>query len=163
MHYSGVGHPQTQGKVERWQLRAAVLRQVRHSRRRIGWMPIAGNRTMFVPPPGAGDENSGSARWRPSMRRYDPRPASWEHAEGAWVRKLDCEGGLQIQGTKWHISAALRGERVQPALEGRLMIYYWQLTWSRELDPTSQRSTIVQRAGFLSSEQARKRRRLPLP
>lgn len=147
LHYSGVGHPQTQGKVERFHgslQRAAVLRQA-PSQQTQNWLDAYRWEHNHVRPHQALGMKTPASLWRPSMRRYDPQPASWEYTEGAWVRKLDCEGGLQIQGTKWHISAALRGERVQiVALEGRLMIYYCA-TVVRELDPASQRSVIVQR------------------
>lgn len=147
LRYSGVGHPQTQGKVERFHgslQRAAALRQA-PSEQLQSWLDAYRWEHNHVRPHQALEMKTPASLWRPSTRRYDPHPPRWEYAEGAWVRKLDCDGSLMIQGKKWHISAALRGERVEILpIEQRLMVYYCT-TLIRELDPASQRSTIIQR------------------
>ncbi len=83
--------------------------------------------------------------WRPSGRRYDPHPKAWEYPEGAWTLKVDCQGTIDIQGRRWRIGKTLAGERVhiQP-VEERFLIFYCS-TLVRELQPSIQRSTIVER------------------
>jgi transposase InsO family protein len=147
VYYSGVAHPQTQGKVERHHgslQRAVVLRQA-PSDQLQSWLDDYRWEYNHVRPHQALKMKTPASLWSPSKRRYDPNPTPWEYAEGAWVRKLDHEGSLDIQGKKWHISAALRRERIQlVAVEQRLMVYYCS-TLIRELDLTTQRSTIVGR------------------
>ena len=147
LHYSGIRHPQTQGKVERFHgslQRAAVLRQA-PSQQLQDWLDAYRWEHNNVRPHQALEMKTPASLWHPSVRRYDPQPPRWEYAEGAWVRKLDGDGSLQIRGQKWHISAALRGEQVQILpVEQRLLVYYCA-TLVRELEPLSQRSTIVQR------------------
>jgi transposase InsO family protein len=158
LHYSGVGHPQTQGKVERFHgslQRAAVLRQA-PTEQLQNWLDAYRWEHNHLRPHQALQMKTPASLWRPSTRRYEAHPPRWVYDEGAWVRKLDCEGGLQIAGQKWHISAALRGEKVQIVpLEQRLMIYYCT-TLVRELDPASERSTIVQRWVPLSATEGGK-------
>jgi hypothetical protein len=61
------------------------------------------------------------------------------------VLKLDCQGKLDIKGTKWKINRSLAGEWVQVIrVEQRMMIFYCT-TLIRELDPGIQRSKIVER------------------
>lgn len=147
LHYSGVRHPQTQGKVERFHgnlQRAAELRQApaQHLQK---WLDDYRWEHNHVRPHEALGMKTPASLWRPSTRRYDPNPPPWEYAQDAWVRKLDCEGSLEIQGKKWHISAALRGEHIAIVpVEQRLMIYYCS-TLVRELDSASQQSTVVER------------------
>jgi hypothetical protein len=147
LYYSGVAHPQTQGKVERHHgslQRAAVLRQAPAE----GLQPWLDNYRWehnHVRPHQGLQMKTPASLWHPSKRRYDPNPPAWQYAEGAWVRKLDHEGSLDIEGKKWHISAALCRERIQIiAMQRRLMVYYCS-TLIRELDQDTQRSTIVGR------------------
>jgi hypothetical protein len=61
------------------------------------------------------------------------------------VLKVDCQGKLDIKGQKWNVSQALSGEWVQiVCVEQRLMVFYCT-TLIRELDPGTQRPTIVER------------------
>jgi len=59
--------------------------------------------------------------------------------------KVDRQGTVDIQGRRWRIGKTLAGERVhiQP-VERRLLVYYCS-TLVREIDPSIQRSTIVER------------------
>ena len=59
--------------------------------------------------------------------------------------KVDCQGKMDMKGRKWKISRSLAGEWVQVVpVEDRMMVFYCA-TLIRELDPGSQRSTIVER------------------
>jgi transposase InsO family protein len=147
LHWSGIGHPQTQGKVERFH--GALERALR--RRGLGgqppqqWLDSYRWEHNHLRPHEALSMQTPASRWSPSARRYDPNPARWQYPAGAWVLKVDCQGKLDIRNTKWLIGRALAGERVQVLeLEQRLHVYYCN-TLIRELDPAAQRSTIVAR------------------
>ena len=59
--------------------------------------------------------------------------------------KVDCQGTIDLHGHRWRIGRTLAGERVllQP-IENRLMVFFCS-TLVREIDPSTQRSTIVER------------------
>ena len=83
--------------------------------------------------------------WHPSrgatirIRRVGRTP------QGSWVLKVDCKGKIEIKGQKWRVGKALSGEWVQIVrVEQRMMVFYCT-TLIQELDPGTQRSTIVER------------------
>ncbi len=145
--WSGVGHPQTQGKVERFHraLQSALRKRGVPAKENVqAWLDAYREEHNQVRPHQALGMQTPATRWRPSARRYDPNPPRWEYPEGAWVRKLDGEGKLGLQGHNWNISRSLAGEQVQIVpVEHRLLVFYCQ-TLIRELDLKTQRSTIVE-------------------
>jgi transposase InsO family protein len=147
LHWSGVRHPQTQGKVERFHgsLQRALNRRGLSQPRTQAWLDAYRWEHNHVRPHEALGMKTPAMLWRPSRRRYDPHPPPWEYPQGAWVLKVDCQGKLDLQGQKWKISRALAGEwvRVEP-VERRMLVFYCA-TLIRELDPGIQRSTIVER------------------
>jgi len=146
LRWSGIGHPQTQGKVERFH---GALERALEKRGLSGQSPqlwLDGYRWEHnhLRPHEALGMQTPASRWRPSLRRYDPNPPRWQYPEGAWVLKVDCQGKLDLRNTKWRIGRALAGEWVQVLeVEHRLQVYYCN-TLVREIDPATQRSTIVQ-------------------
>jgi len=148
LHWSGIRHPQTQGKVERFHgaLQRALDRRPNVAQQEPqAWLDDYRREHNHVRPHEALDMKTPASRWRPSERRYDPNPPRWQYPEGAWVLKVDCQGKLDIRGEKWKVSRSLSGERVQIVEVGdRLQVYYCN-TLIRELDPKIQRSTIVER------------------
>ena len=147
LHWSGIRHPQTQGKVERFHgsLQRALERRGLPEQNRQDWLDAYRWEHNHVRPHEALHMRTPASVWRPSPRRYDPQPPRWEYPEGAWVLKLDCQGKLEIKGKKWKVSRSLAGELVQVIrVEQRMMVFYCS-TLIRELDPGIQRSTIVER------------------
>jgi transposase InsO family protein len=147
LHWSGVGHPQTQGKVERFHgsLQRALERRGLAGQKTQAWLDAFRWEHNYVRPHEALGMQTPATRWCPSPRRYHPRPPRWEYPEGAWVLKVDCGGKVNIKGQNWNISRALAGEQVQiVAVEERLLVFYCE-TLIRELEPELQRSTIVER------------------
>ena len=147
LHWSGIRHPQTQGKVERFHgaLQRAVDRRIGDEKLTQQWLDEYRWEHNQVRPHEALGMATPASRWRPSARRYDPHPMAYEYEPGAWVLKVDCQGKLDVGGHKWQITKALRGERVQLIrIEERVQVYYCR-TLIRELDFASQRSTIVDR------------------
>ena len=145
--WSGIRHPQTQGKVERFHgslQRALDLRGLQGPDPQP-WLDAYREEHNHVRPHQALAMQTPASRWHPSPRRYQPSPPPWLYPEGAWTLKIDCQGTLDIQGNRWRIGKTLAGERVliQP-VEQRFLIYYCN-TLVREIDPSIQRSTIVER------------------
>ena len=147
LHWSGLRHPQTQGKVERFHgsLQRALVRREFPRQKAQEWLDAYRWEYNHVRPHEALGMLTPATRWRPSLRRYDPKPPRWEYPEGAWVLKVDSQGKLDIKDQKWRISKALSGESVQVVrVEDRLLVFYCA-TLVRELHPSIHRSTIVER------------------
>jgi transposase InsO family protein len=145
--WSGIRHPQTQGKVERFHgsLQRALDRRGGPVDDRQGWLDAFRREHNYIRPHQALHMQTPAQLWQPSPRLYNPCPPSWEYPEGAWTLKVDCQGTLDIQGKRWRIGKNLAGERVriQP-VEQRYLVFYCN-TPVRELDPAMKRSTIVER------------------
>jgi transposase InsO family protein len=145
--WSGIRHPQTQGKVERFHgsLQRALDRRGGVGAEPQAWLDAYRAEYNEARPHEALQMQTPATAWRPSGRRYDPHPKAWEYPEGAWTLKVDCQGTIDIQGRRWRIGKTLAGERVhiQP-VEERFLIFYCS-TLVRELQPSIQRSTIIER------------------
>ena len=144
--WSGVRHPQTQGKVERFHgsLQRAWRRRGIPRRNLQAWLDEYRWEHNHVRPHEALQRKTPASVWRPSQRKYDPRPARWEYPAGAWVLKVDPQGKVEVQGWKWKISKALCGEWVHLVpIEDRVLVYYCA-TLFREIDLRLQCSTIVE-------------------
>ena len=144
--WSGIRHPQTQGKVERFH--GSLQRALRH--RGIGGPSLQGWLDGYrwehnhVRPHEALGFRTPASVWRPSGRRYDAQPPRWEYPAGAWVLKVDAQGKIEVQGGKWKISKALCGEWVRLVeIDQRVLVYYCA-TLFREMDLGLQCSTIVE-------------------
>ena len=147
LNWSGIRHPQTQGKVERFHgsLQRALTRRGCPRQQPQAWLDAYRWEHNHVRPHEALNMKTPASVWQPSRRRYDPRPSNWEYPTGARVLKVDPQGRIEVNGRNWKISKALSGERVQVVkVEGRMMVFYCT-TLMRELDLGTQRSTIVER------------------
>jgi len=147
LYWSGVRHPQTQGKVERFH--GTLLRSIRKRRmweqRTQQWLDDYRWEYNHLRPHEALGMQTPAKVWKPSQRNYQPNPASWEYPKGAVLRKVDADGKIQVGGKQWHFSRALSRQWVQiVAIEQRVLVYYCT-TLIRELDLSLQRSTIVDR------------------
>jgi transposase InsO family protein len=146
--WSGIRHPQTQGKVERFHgsLQRALDKRGGAGSEPQAWLDAYRAEYNDLRPHEALDMRTPASVWRPSPRRYDPNPPPWEYPQGAWTLKVDCQGTVDLKGRRWRIGKTLAGERVliQP-IEERYLVYYCA-TLVRELDPAMERSTIVERS-----------------
>jgi len=147
LYWSGIRHPQTQGKVERFHgsLQRAWERRGVPQHDWQAWLDAYRWEHNHVRPHEALGMRTPATLWRPSARPFDPCPRRWEYPAGAWVLKLDSQGKLDIKGKKWKVSRSLAGEWVQVIrVEARMLVFYCA-TLIRELDPGIQRSKIIER------------------
>jgi transposase InsO family protein len=147
LHWSGIRHPQTQGKVERFHgsLQRALERRGFPGENIHAWLNYYRWEHNHIRPHEALDMKTPASVWKPSPRRYDPHPPRWEYPAGAWVLKVSTDGKVKIKGRNWKVNKALTGEwvRIVP-IEKRWLVFYCS-TLVREIDPLIQRSTIVER------------------
>ena len=147
LHWSGIRHPQTQGKVERFhgEMERALRRRGWQNKPRQQWLDEFRWEHNQVRPHQALGMQTPASLWFPSPRVYDPQPPRWEYPAGARVRRLDGDGKLHAYGRNWNIAQGLRREWVQLVrLDERVLVYYCR-TLIRELDLAIQRSTAVER------------------
>jgi transposase InsO family protein len=147
LHWSGLRHPQTQGKVERFHGELERALQARGAPRKEpqAWLDEYRWEHNHVRPHEALGMETPAQRWHKSDRCYDPQPPRWEYPTGTRVRKVDSSGKLRAWDRHWKISKALCGEWVQLERIGARVLVYYCRTLVRELDLGSQRSTAVER------------------
>ena len=147
LHFSGIRHPQTQGKVERFHgsmERALDCRGV-PSEDHQQWLDAFRREHNYIRPHEALGMQTPASRWQPSPRSYQHIPPTWQYPEGAWTLKVDNHGTIDIRERPYRISKALIGERVCILpVEDRYLIYYCN-TLIRELDPPTGRATLIDR------------------
>jgi transposase InsO family protein len=147
LRFSGLRHPQTQGKVERLHgsLQRALRRRGRPQRRQDwqGWLDAFRDEYNHERPHEALGMATPASRWRASERRYDPQPKRWEYPEGSWVRRVGVNGGLWLGGKRWEISRALAHQYVALEQVGQRILVRYCRTTVRELDLAHGRSCPV--------------------
>ena len=147
LRFSGIRHPQTQGKVERLHgsLHRALQRRGRPRRREDwqGWLDAFREEYNHERPHEALGMATPASRWRPSQRRFDPRAKCWEYGEDAWVIRVGVNGGLWLGGVRWEISRALAHQHVALERVGQRILVRYCRTTVREIDLVSGRSSPV--------------------
>jgi transposase InsO family protein len=136
--YSGIGHPQTQGKVERFhKTMARSLRYRGEPQRFKEWQASLdrirdsyNNRrpheslNMAVP----------AQRYRPSRRLFQLHPADWSYSDQWTVARLNGSGNLVYGRRQYFVSKALHNETVAfRAVESKLLVRF-RHTYVREID-----------------------------
>jgi transposase InsO family protein len=147
-HFSGIRHPQTQGKVERLHgaLERARSRPDGSQWLTQNWLDGFRNEYNQLRPHEALGMRTPASLWQPSSRIYDPRPPAWDYGEGAELRRVGGQGHIYIGDQKWKVSQALASETIQiQRLEQRILIFFCA-TLVREIDLSTARSTAVDRA-----------------
>lgn len=147
LRFSGVRHPQTQGKVERFHgsmERALECRGVPAADHQQ-WLDQFRREHNHIRPHEALQMQTPASRWQPSPRPYNPNPPAWQYPQNAWTLKVDNHGTVDIHQQPHRVSKALIGERVRILpVEDRYLVYYCN-TLVREIDPAAGRSAIIER------------------
>jgi transposase InsO family protein len=143
--FSGIRHPQTQGKVERFHLALEMARRRRLQNNEMDqeWLDQFRYEYNYLRPHEALGMQTPATRWVPSPRRYDPHPPPWLYPEGAEVKALGSQGQLKLDGQRWEISKALARERVRLVrIADRILVYYCN-SLLKEIDILAQRLSTV--------------------
>ncbi len=144
--WSGIRHPQTQGKVERFhgELQRAVERRgTAHDLQ--AWLEVFRREHNHLRPHEALGMRTPAQLWQPSPRRFDPQPPAWQYPPEAKVLKVDSQGKVDAWGQRWLIGQALSGEHIGLQRLGDRAHVYYCATLIRELDFLNQRSLLVDR------------------
>jgi hypothetical protein len=147
LRYSGIGHPQTQGKVERFH-------QTLKARTRHRGLPITmGEWVRWSmefrheynherPHESLGNKTPGEVYKAVNLRPYEEQPREWEYS-GGMVKRLNTQGMLYYQQQTHFVSEALASERVRvDELEGKLLVTFRHMT-VREIELSTGKSKAV--------------------
>ena len=143
LRYSGIRHPQTQGKVERFH------RTLKDTLRRRGY-PDAANlhacQTFLdhfrheynhIRPHESLGQHRPAQHYRSSPRAYQPTPAAWQYPTGSIVKRLNTQGCLEYNRHRYFVCEALAHEPVRLwPFEGKYLIQY-RAMFIRELEPNT--------------------------
>jgi transposase InsO family protein len=144
LYYSGVRHPQTQGKVERFHgaLEKARRRRGHPAVDPQAWLDGFRDEYNHVRPHEALAMKTPASVWRPSASVYlGPRDPTY--AAGSEVRQLNSLGALRLHGRNWQVAGALAHQPVLlQRIDQRVLIFYAN-TLLRELDLAGCGSTMV--------------------
>lgn len=147
LRYSGVGHPQTQGKVERFHRTLKLRTRHRGLPLTLGewehWAREFQQEYNYERPHEALQmKTPGEVYQAVNLRAYQERPREWEYSGGT-VKRLDTQGLLYYRSQTYFVSEALATERVRvDELEGKLLVTFRHMT-VREIELRTGQSTAV--------------------
>ena len=141
LRYSGVGHPQTQGKVERLHRTLKARTRHRGEPRTMSewqrWAPAFRDEYNHERPHEAlGMKTPAEVYQAVNLRPYQEKPREWEYSGGV-VKRLNTQGLLYYQQQTYFVSEALASERVRvDELDGKLLVTFRHMT-VREIEVSS--------------------------
>jgi transposase InsO family protein len=147
LRYSGVGHPQTQGKVERFHQTLSVRTKHRGAPTTMSewaqWATEFRQEYNYERPHEAlGMKTPGAVYQAVNLNPYQEQPRDWEYSAGT-VKRLNTQGMLYYQQQRYFVSEALANERIRvDELEGKLLVTFRHMT-VREIDVRTGKSTAV--------------------
>ena len=147
LRYSGIRHPQTQGKVERFH--QTLKRRTKHrgeprtlSEWRAWAVEFRQEYNFERPHEAIGNKTPGEVYQAVNLRAYQEQPREWEYSGGA-VKRLNPQGRLYYGQQTYFVSEALACERVRvDECDGKLLVTFRHLT-VRESDLRTGASTAV--------------------
>ena len=144
LYFSGVRHPQTQGKVERFH--RTLNESIQHKGRPNtlpDWNQALKNflyEYNHIRPHEALRMATPSEYYQPSQKAYITNPKRWEYPEGSVVETLNTRGWLGKSRTRYFVSEALAGQEVRvEKIENKLIISYRNM-YIREIETETGRT-----------------------
>jgi transposase InsO family protein len=147
LKYSGIGHPQTQGKVERFHQTLKARTKHRGAPATMSewlvWAEEFRREYNHERPHESLNMKTPAEVYRAeNLRPYQQHPREWEY-DGGTVKTLDAYGMLYYRGGSYFVSEALGHERVRiDQLDDKLVVTFRHLT-IREIDLCTSRSIPV--------------------
>lgn len=147
LRYSGVGHPQTQGKIERFHQTLKARTKHRGAPLTMGewarWaLEFRFEYNYERPHEALGMKTPGEVYKAVNLRSYEEQPREWEYT-GGMVKRLNTQGMLYYRQQTYFVSEALAGERVRvDELDGKLLVTFRHMT-VREIELRTGKSTAV--------------------
>lgn len=147
LRYSGVHHPQTQGKVER--LHLTLKQRTKHR----GLPTTIAEWSLWLaefryeynherPHEALGMKTPGEVYTQDNLRPYQEHPREWEYSGGE-VRTIDYKGGLTKYGNWYFVCEALASEQVRvDEFDDQLTVTFRHLT-IRQIDLRNRESRPV--------------------
>lgn len=139
--FSGIRHPQTQGKIERFH--KTLDHAVRHKGTPTDFsqwtsiLPEVVKEYNFVRPHEALKMQTPAKHYRPSKKAYNPRPKSFEYSEQMKVFKIDSHGMFSLKGKRLFVSQALVGEYVGTNQLSQSLVVSYRNSIVREINLSS--------------------------
>lgn len=147
LRYSGIGHPQTQGKVERFHRTLKARTRHRGEPATMAeWRQWAEEfRREYNnerPHEALGMKTPAEVYKAKNLRPYQEQPREWEYSGGE-VKRIDNNGMVFYRGKRHFVCEALVQERVRlDEMDGTLVVTFRQMT-VREINLRTGRSTAV--------------------
>lgn len=144
LYLSGVRHPQTQGKVERFH--RTLKERVRFQGKPTtlsGWDHALSDFVQeynHIRPHEALGMNTPASRYQPSQKEYNPNPPEWEYPEGSLVKRLNTQGCLDYKRHRYFVCEALAGEQIRiEEIDHHLLIRYRNM-YVREINTKTRKT-----------------------
>ena len=147
LYFSGIRHPQTQGKVERFH--RTLEHAIRHHGRPstiTGWKELLEfflDEYNYVRPHEALDMATPIECYQPSRKIYNPKPAQWEYPSGLIVRQLNTQGCLTFNRRRYFVCEALAEQKVGIKQMGHKLIVSYRQMYIREIETETGKSTSL--------------------
>ena len=147
LRYSRVGHPQTQGKVERFHQTLKARTRHRGAPVTMGewecWAVEFRHEYNHERPHESLGMKTPAEVYQPvNLRPYQEQPREWEYTSGT-VKRLTTQGLLYYRHQTYFVSEALAAERVRvDELDGKLLVTFRHMT-VREIEIQTGRSRAV--------------------
>ena len=147
LRYSGVGHPQTQGKVERFHQTLKKRTRHRGEPTTMGewqrWAVEFQHEYNYERPhESLGNKTPGEVYQAVNLRAYQEQPREWEYSGGV-VKRLNTQGMLYYRQQRYFVSEALASEHVRvDELEGKLLVTFRHMI-VREIELHTGKSSAV--------------------
>ena len=146
LYFSGVRHPQTQGKVERFHGSLEMARRRRglpEPALHQAWLDAFREEYNHVRPHEALAMQTPASVWAPSLRSFEPNPAPWIYPPGSQIARLESAGQLWWGGRQWPVGAPMAGEQVRLIQHDQRVLVFFRHTLVRELDLAAHGNTAV--------------------